>query len=163
MHQRQNLSGNRRARLSKDEHVLPAPTKSRNVLPLLAALWATLIAAYLYFAATYDLSVVYFGSDTSRFEMLKNRAIAYGNVVAVTGPRSALGPAIPTLLALLSLAFRKHRRAALLVAGALTLGVCLVWPFSIGVLYLPTAALVLLAAWRENRLLRVDAAPVPGI
>ncbi|MFL5503901.1 MAG: hypothetical protein ACJ799_07830, partial [Gemmatimonadaceae bacterium] len=66
-------------------------------------------------------------------------------------------------LALLSLAFRKHRCAALLVAGALTLGVCLVWPFSIGVLYLPTAALVLLAAWRENRLLRVDAAPVPGI
>jgi hypothetical protein len=133
-----------------DKYALSEPTKSRNTVPLLATLWATLVAAYLYFAATYDLSVVYFGPGTSRFEMVKNRVIAYASVVAVTGPSCAFGLFIPTLLALSPLAIRKHRRGALLVAGALTLGVCLIWPLSIGVLYLPTALLLLLGAVRTD-------------
>jgi hypothetical protein len=140
-----------------DNYTLSETTKTRTVAPLLAALWATFVAAYLYYASTYDLSVVYFGSDTSQFELVKDRVIAYAKVVAVTGPGSAFGLTIPTFLALLPLGLRKHRRAALVVAGALTLGVCLIWPFSIGVLYLPTAVLLLFAAQRIN------ANPAPAI
>jgi hypothetical protein len=133
-----------------DKYALSERTKSRNIVPLLAALWATLVAAYLYFASTYDMSVVYFGPGMSRFEIVKNRVIAYASVVAVTGPGSAFGLTIPIFLALLPLAMRKHRRAALVVAGVLTLGVCLLWPLSIGALYFPTAVLLLLAAARTN-------------
>jgi hypothetical protein len=133
-----------------DKYALADQTKSRNIIPLLAALWATLVAAYLYLASTYDLSVVYFGLDTSQFELVKNRVIAYAKVVAVTGPGSAFGLTIPVFLALLPLAVRKHRRAALVAGAVLTLGVCLIWPFSIGVLYLPTALLLLLAVGRTN-------------
>ena len=133
-----------------DEHTLPERRKSQNIVPLLAALWATLVGAYLYWAATYDLSVVYFGPGMSPFELMKNRVIAYAGVVAVTGARSASGLFIPSVLALLPLAMRKYRRGALVVAGVLTLGVCLLWPFSIGVLYLPTALLLLFAAARTN-------------
>jgi hypothetical protein len=92
-----------------DKYALADQTKSRNIIPLLAALWATLVAAYLYLASTYDLSVVYFGLDTSQFELVKNRVIAYAKVVAVTGPGSAFGLTIPVFLALLPLAVRKHR------------------------------------------------------
>jgi hypothetical protein len=133
-----------------DKYALSDQTKSRNILPLLAVLWATLVAAYLYWAATYDLSVGYIRSDMSQFEILKNRVIAYASVVAVTGPASAFGLAIPVFLALVPLAVRKHRRAALVAGAVLTLGVCLLWPFSIGVLYLPTALLLLGAVGRNN-------------
>jgi hypothetical protein len=81
-----------------DKYALADQTKSRNIIPLLAALWATLVAAYLYLASTYDLSVVYFGLDTSQFELVKNRVIAYAKVVAVTGPGSAFGLTIPVFL-----------------------------------------------------------------
>ncbi len=140
-----------------DNYTLSERMKSGRVGPLLAAFWATLVAAYLGFASTYDLSVVYFGSDTSQFELVKNRVIAYAKIVAVTGPSSAFGLTVPIFLALLPLAMRKHRRAALVVAGVLTLGVCLIWPFSIGVLYLPSAVLLLFAAGRIN------ADPAPAI
>lgn len=124
--------------------------RSRNFVPLLAALWSAFVAAYLYWAATYDLSVVQFGPDTSQFEIMKNGVIAYAWPVAVTGPASAFGLTISVFLALLPLPIRRHRRAALVVAGVLTLGICFLWPFSIGVLYLPTALLLLLAAGRTN-------------
>src|SRR5438045_5172627 len=133
-----------------EKYTLPARTKSRIIVPLLASLWATLVAAYLFLASTYVLSVVYFGPGMSRFEMVKNRVIAYATVVAVTGLGSAFGLTIPIFLALLPLAVRRHRRAALVAGAVLTLGVCLVWPFSIGVLYLPTALLLLLALGRTN-------------
>jgi hypothetical protein len=125
-------------------------TTSRNVVPLVAAFWAALVAAYLYWAATYDLSVVYISSDMSRFEILKNRVISYAKVVAVTGPASAFGLTIPALLALFPLVIPKYRPAALVVASVLTLCICLVWPPSIGVLYLPTAVLLLVAEARAT-------------
>jgi hypothetical protein len=140
-----------------DKYALSERTKSRQFVPPLAALWATLAAAYLYFASTYDMSVDHFGPGMSRFEIMKNRVVAYGSVVAVTGPGSAFGLTIPIFLALLPLAMRKRRRAVLVAAGVLTLGVCLIWPLSIGVLYLPTALLLLLAAARTN------ADPAPAI
>ena len=123
-------------------------TRPRDVLPLVAAFWAALVAVYLYWAATYDLSVVYISSDMSHFEILRNRVISYAKVVAVTDSASAFGLTIPALLAVipaLPLGVPKYRPAALVVASVLTLCICLVWPFSIGVLYLPTALLLLVA------------------
>ena len=117
----------------------------------MAALWATVVGVYLLIASTWDRS---FGVLTSipptTFEVVKNKLLDYATVVAVTGFDSASGLFIPTLLALCPLAIRKYRRVALLVTGGLTLAICLVWPFSIGVLYLPTAVLLLFAAVRTN-------------
>jgi len=79
-------------------------------------------------------------------EVVKDKLLDYASVVAVTDFDSASGLFFPTLLALCSLPIRKYRRAALLLTGGLTLAICFVWPFSIGVLYLPTAVLLLYAA-----------------
>jgi hypothetical protein len=117
----------------------------------MAALWATAVGVYLLIASTLDRSSgVITSIPPTTFEVVKDKLIDYASVVAVTGFDSASGLFIPTLLALCSLAFRKYRRGALLVAGGLTLAICLVWPFSIGVLYLPTAVLLLFAAVRTN-------------
>lgn len=125
-------------------------TNSRITLPLIAALWATVVGLYLLIASTYDRSVGVLRFNPPVYEVLRDKLLDYATVVAVTGPGSAFGLFIPTLLALSPLAIRKHRRGALLVAGALTLGVCLIWPLSIGVLYLPTALLLLLAGVRTE-------------
>jgi hypothetical protein len=106
---------------------------------------------YLLIASTRDRSFVVITSiPPTAFEVVKNKLLDYASVVAVTGFDSASGLFFPTLLALCSLAIRKYRRGALLVTGGLTLVICLVWPFSIGVLYLPTAVLLLSAAVRSN-------------
>jgi hypothetical protein len=117
----------------------------------MAALWATVVGVYLLIASTWDRSFAVITSiPPSTFEVVKNKLLDYASVVAVTGFDSASGLFIPTLLTLCSLAFRKYRRVALLGTGGLTLAICLVWPFSIGVLYLPTALLLLFAAVRTN-------------
>ncbi|HWL40292.1 MAG TPA: hypothetical protein VNO75_08645 [Gemmatimonadaceae bacterium] len=117
----------------------------------MAALWATVVGVYLLIASTWDRSFAVITSiPPTTFEVVKDKLLDYASVVAVTGFDSAFGLFIPTLLALSSVAIRKYRRVALLVTGGLTLAICLVWPFSIGVLYLPTAALLLFAAVRTN-------------
>ena len=126
-------------------------TQSRNTLPLVAALCATVVGVYLLIAATRDRSfAVITSTPPSTYEVIKTRLLDYASVVAVTGFDSASGLFIPTLLALCPLALRKHRRGALLLAGGLTLAICLIWPFSIGVLYLPSALLLLFAAVRTE-------------
>ena len=126
-------------------------TRSPNTFPLTAALWATVVGVYLLIASTWDRSFAVITSiPPSAFEVVKNKLLDYASVVAVTGFDSASGLFIPALLAISSLAIRKYRRVALLVTGGLTLAICLTWPFSIGVLYLPTAVLLLFAAVRTN-------------
>jgi hypothetical protein len=126
-------------------------TRSPNTFPLIAALWATVVGVYLLVASTWDRSFAVITSiPPTTFEVVKNKLLDYASVVAVTGFDSASGLFFPSLLALSSLVTRKYRRAALLLAGGLTLAICLVWPFSIGILYLPTAVLLLLAAMRTN-------------
>jgi len=116
-----------------------------------AALWATVIGVYLLIAATWDRSFAVITSiPPTTFEIVKDKLLDYASVVAVTGFDSASGLFFPSILALCSLVTRKYRRVALLVTGGLTLAICLVWPFSIGVLYLPTAVLLLFAAVRTN-------------
>ena|SRR6186997_3016085 len=126
-------------------------TRSANTLPLIAALWATVVGVYLLFAATRDRSFVVISSvPPPTVEVVKNKLLDYASVVAVTDFDSASGLFFPTLLALCSLPIRKYRRAALLLTGGLTLAICLIWPFPIGVLYLPTAVLLLFSAARTN-------------
>jgi hypothetical protein len=126
-------------------------TKSPNTVPLIAALCAAIVGVYLLVASTYDRSsAVISSTPPPTYEVIKDRLLDYASVVAVTGFDSASGLFIPTLLALFPLATRKYRRAALLLAAGLTLAVCLVWPLSIGALYLPTALLLLFAAARTN-------------
>ena len=134
-----------------DIDTLSQRTRSPNTFPLMAALWATVVGVYLLIASTWDRSFAVITSiPPTTFEVVKNKLLDYASVVAVTGFDSASGLFIPTLLALCSLMIRKYRRVALLVTGGLTLAICLVWPFSIGVLYLPTAVLLLFAAVRTN-------------
>jgi hypothetical protein len=117
----------------------------------MAALWATVVGVYLLIASTWDRSFAVITSiPPTTLEVVKNKLLDYASIVAVTGFDSASGLFIPTLLALCSLPIRKYRRVALLVTGGLTLAICLVWPFSIGVLYLPTSLLLLFAAVRTN-------------
>jgi hypothetical protein len=126
-------------------------TRSPNTFPLVAALWATVVGVYLLIASTQNRSFVVFTSlSPTTLEVLKNKLIDYASVVAVTDFDSASGLFIPTLLALCSLPIRKYRRVALLVTGGLALGICFLWSFSIGVLYLPTAVLLLFAAVRTD-------------
>jgi len=128
-------------------HTLPQRTRSPNTLPLIAALWATVVGVYLLIAATRDRSFAVITSvPPPMLEVVKDKLLDYASVVAVTDFDSASGLFFTTLLALCSLPIRKYRRAALLLTGGLTLAICLVWPFSIGVLYLPTAVLLLYAA-----------------
>jgi hypothetical protein len=133
-----------------DIDTLSQRTRSPNTFPLMAALWGTVVGVYLLIASTWDRSFAVITIPPTTFEVVKNKLLDYASVVAVTGFDSASGLLIPTLLALCSLAIRKYRRIALLVTGGLTLAICLVWPFSIGVLYLPTAVLLLFAAVRTN-------------
>ena len=126
-------------------------SRSANAFPLIAALWATLVGVYLLIASTWDRSYgVITSIPPSTFEVVKEELLNYASVVAVTDFDSASGLFIPSVLALCSLAIRKYRRVVHLVTGALTLGICLVWPFSIGILYLPTAILLLFAALRSD-------------
>jgi hypothetical protein len=134
-----------------DIDTLSQRTRSPNTFPLIAALWATVVGVYLLIASTWDRSFVLITSvPPTTLEVLKNKLLDYASVVAVTDFDSASGLFIPSLLALCSLPTRRHRRIALLVAGGLTFAICLLWPFSIGVLFLPTAVLLLLAVVRSN-------------
>ena len=126
-------------------------TRAPNTLPLVAALWATIVGVYLLIASTRDRSFAVISSiPPTTLEVVKTRLLDYASIVAVTDFDSASGLFFPTLLALCSLPIRKYRRAALLLTGGLTLAICLIWPFPIGVLYLPTAVLLLFCAARTN-------------
>jgi hypothetical protein len=135
-----------------DIDTLSQRTKSTTTIALVAALWATVVGVYLLIASTWDRSFAVITSvPPTTYEVVKNKLLDYASIVAVTGFDSASGLFIPTLLALCPLAIRRHRRAALLVTGGLTLAVCLAWPSSsIGILYLPTALLLLFAAVRTS-------------
>src|SRR3954467_3030775 len=133
-------------------------TRSRNAIPLIAALWAAIVGVYLLIASTSGSSSgVLTSIPPTTLEVVKDKLIEYASTVAVIDFDSAFGLFLPTLLALCSLAFRKYRRVALLITGGLNLAIYFVWPFSIGLLYFPTAVLLLFAA------LRTDADLAPAV
>jgi hypothetical protein len=120
-------------------------TVFRTVLPVLAALWASGFALYLLFAPTYGKAVTVIGPDTSARGVVSTRVTGYVTSLEVNGPRILITLAIPIVVAVSPLAIRKHRRRALLAAGALTLAFCILGALSIGWFYLPTALLLLFA------------------
>jgi hypothetical protein len=117
----------------------------RTVLPVLGALWATGVALYLLFAPTYGTAVTVIGPNASAPGDVSTRVTGNVTSLEVNGPRILITLAIPIVLALSPLAFRRHRRRALLAAGTLTLGFCILGALSIGWFYLPTALLLLFA------------------
>lgn len=125
-----------------DISTLSRQAKSRSVLTAIAALWATGVALYLLFAPTYETSVSTYGPNSTAS---RNELRGYATLLDVNGPEILFVLSIPILLALSPLAFRKHRRAALLGVGALMLCFCILGALSVGTLYLPTALLLLLA------------------
>jgi hypothetical protein len=128
-----------------DISTLSRQTKSRSAFPVIAALWATGVALYLLLAPTYETSFVSYGPNTPSSEVARTEVRGHATALEVNGPHILFALSIPILLALSPLATRKHRRAALLGAGALTLCFCILGALSIGTFYLPTALLLLLA------------------
>jgi hypothetical protein len=117
----------------------------RTVLPVLAALWASGVALYLLFAPIYATSTTIIGPNTSAPGVVSTRVTDNATLLEVNGPGILITFAIPIVVALSPLSVRKHRRRALLAAGVLTLGFCILGALSIGWFYLPTALLLLFA------------------
>jgi hypothetical protein len=131
-----------------DISTLSRQTKSRSVLPVIAALWATGVALYFLLAPTYETSFGSYGPNTPASEVARTEVRGHASALEVNGPHILFVLSIPILLALSPLAIRKHRRAALLGAGALTLCFCILGALSVGTFYLPTA--LLFARWGDN-------------
>ena len=125
--------------------MLSPPRKSGRVLSAIAALWAAGVALFLLFAPTYETAVSTYGPNTPASEVARTEVRSHATALEVNGPQIAFTLSIPILVALLPLLFRKHRRAALLGAGALTLCFCILGALSVGIFYLPTALLLVVA------------------
>ena len=111
----------------------------------MAALWAAGVALYLLLAPTYGTLTSTYEPDTPPSEVARTEVRGHATALQVNGPHIVFVLSIPILLALSPLAFRKHRRAALLAAGALTLCFCILGALSVGIFYLPAALLLLIA------------------
>ena len=125
---------------------VPRQTESQSVLIAIAILWATGVASFFLFAPTYETAFASYGPDTPASEVARTEIRGHATALEVDGPHIIFVLSIPILFALLPLAFQRHRRAALLGVAALTLSFCSLGALSVGVFYLPTALLLLLAA-----------------
>ena len=120
--------------------------KSQNVLIAIAILWATGVALFFLFAPTYETAFASYSPDTPASEVARTEIRGHATALEVNGPHIIFVLSIPILFALLPLAFQRQRRAALLGAAVLTLCFCSLGALSVGVFYLPSALLLLLAA-----------------
>jgi hypothetical protein len=120
-------------------------SKAPQILCLIAALWATAVALFFLFGPVYETSTSEYSVTVSGPQVASPEREGHATGLQANGPQIAFVLAIPIVLALLPLAFRKHQRASFLGAGALTLAFCVVGAMSVGVFYLPTALLLLLA------------------
>lgn len=120
--------------------------KAPQALSIIAALWATAVAFFFLFGPVYATSTSEYSVTVSSGQVATSpERGGHATGLQANGSRIAFMLAIPVVLALLPLAFRKHLRTALLVAGALTLAFCVVGAMSVGMFYLPTALLLVLA------------------
>ena len=121
-------------------------SKAPQALSIIAALWATAVALFFLFGPVYETSTDVYSVTASTGQVATSpERVGHTTGLQANGPQIAFVLAIPILLALLPLAFRKHQRAAFLGAGALTLAFCVVGAMSVGMFYLPTALLLVLA------------------
>ena len=123
-----------------------ARSKAPQALSIIAALWATAVALFFLFGPVYATSTSEYSVTVSSGQVATSpERVGHATGLQANGPQIAFVLAIPVVLALLPLAFRKHLRAAFLAAGALTLAFCVVGAMSVGIFYLPTALLLVLA------------------
>jgi hypothetical protein len=120
-------------------------SKAPQILCLIAALWATAVALFFLFGPVYETSRSEYSVTVSGPQVASPEREGHATGLQANGPQIAFVLAIPIVLALLPLAFRKHQRASFLIAGALTLAFCVVGAMSVGMFYLPTALLLLVA------------------
>ncbi len=124
---------------------MPRLSKAPQILCLIAALWATAVALFFLFGPVYETSTSQYSVTVSGGQVASPEREARATGLQANGPHITFVLAIPIVLALLPLAFRKHQRASFLGAGALTLAFCVVGAMSVGMFYLPTALLLVLA------------------
>ena len=120
-------------------------SKAPQALSIIAALWATGVALLFLFGPVYETSTSEYSVTVSGGQIASPERQGHATGLQANGPQIAFVLAIPIVLALLPLAFRKHQRASFLGAGALTLAFCVLGAMSVGVFYFPTALLLLLA------------------
>ena len=120
-------------------------SKAPQILCLIAALWAIAVALFFPFGPVYETSTSEYTVTVSGGQVVSPGRQGHATGLQANGPQIAFVLAIPIVLALLPLAFRKHQRASFLGAGALTLAFCVVGAMSVGIFYLPTALLLVLA------------------
>jgi len=121
-------------------------SKAPQALSIIAALWATAVALFFLFGPVYETSTSEYSVTVSSGQVATSpERVGHTTGLHANGPQIAFVLAIPILLALLPLAFRKHQRAAFLGAGALTLAFCVLGAMSVGMFFLPTALLLVLA------------------
>jgi hypothetical protein len=97
------------------------------------------------------MSIATSGPHTPPSEVASTEVRGHATALEVNGPQILFVLSVPILLALFPLLFRRHRRAALFGAGALTLCFSILGALSVGVFYLPTALFLLLAAATTKR------------
>jgi len=123
----------------------PRRPKAPQTLSFIAALWATVVALFFLFGPTYGTSTTEYSVTASGGQVASPQFEGHATGLEVNGPHVAFVLVIPIILALLPLAVRKHQRASFIVAGVLSLAFCVVGAMSVGMFYLPSALLLLLA------------------
>jgi hypothetical protein len=119
--------------------------KAQRTPSLIAALWATGVALFFLFGPVYGTSSSEYSLTQAGSQVVNPEVKGHATGLEVNGPQILFVLIIPIILALLPLASRQHRRASFIVAGALTLAFCVVGAMSVGMFYLPSALLLLLA------------------
>lgn len=123
----------------------PRRPKASQTLSFIAALWATVVALFFLFDPTYETSTTEYSVTASGDEVARPQFQRHATGLEVNGPHVAFVLVIPIILALLPLAVRKHQRASFIMAGLLSLAFCVIGAMSVGMFYLPSALLLLLA------------------
>src|SRR5687767_14928868 len=110
-----------------------------------AIAWAVVVAFLFLFGPAY-------GTQSSSYDVGERGAQAgattrsYGTGLSVNGPDVIFPLAIPIILAIVPLFVKKRRRLLLLASGSFMLLFCILGAASVGLLYTPTAFLLLLAS-----------------
>ena len=123
----------------------PRRPKAQQALSFIAALWATVVALFFLFGPVYGTSTGEYSVTAPGGQVMSPQFKGHASGLEVNGPHIAFVLVIPIILALLPLAVRKHQRLSFIVAGVLLLAFCIVGAMSVGMFYLPSALLLLLA------------------
>jgi hypothetical protein len=123
----------------------PRRPKAPQTLSFIAALWATVVALFFLFGPVYGTSTTAYSVTARGGQVASPQFEGHATGLEVNGPPVAFVLVIPMILALLPLAVRRNQRASFIGAGVLSLAFCVVGAMSVGMFFLPSALLLLLA------------------